>query len=98
MSPSSPHAATIEGEVKKMVANWGDEGDIDLLDFFSELTIYTSTARLIRSDVAFVAPRGHHRGRSKEDGRQLGRRRRHRPARLLLRVDHLHLDGLPDPI
>src|SRR6202522_2008722 len=41
------HAATIEGEVKKMVANWGDEGEIDLLDFFSELTIYTSTACLI---------------------------------------------------
>ena len=41
------HAATIEGEVKKMVANWGDEGEIELLDFFAELTIYTSTACLI---------------------------------------------------
>ncbi len=41
------HAATIEGEVKKMIANWGDEGEIELLDFFSELTIYTSTACLI---------------------------------------------------
>ena len=41
------HAATIEGEVKRMIADWGDEGEIDLLDFFAELTIYTSTACLI---------------------------------------------------
>ena len=41
------HAVTIEGEVKKMIADWGDEGEIDLLDFFAELTIYTSTACLI---------------------------------------------------
>jgi sterol 14-demethylase len=41
------HAATIEGEVKKMIADWGEEGEIDLLDFFAELTIYTSTACLI---------------------------------------------------
>ena len=30
-----------------MVADWGDEGEIDLLDFFAELTIYTSSACLI---------------------------------------------------
>ena len=30
-----------------MVAGWGDEGEIDLLDFFAELTIYTSSACLI---------------------------------------------------
>ena len=41
------HAATIEDEVKKIIADWGDEGEIELLDFFSELTIYTSTACLI---------------------------------------------------
>ena len=41
------HAATIEGEVNRMIADWGDEGEIDLLDFFAELTIYTSTACLI---------------------------------------------------
>jgi len=41
------HAATIESEVRKMIANWGDEGEIELLDFFAELTIYTSTACLI---------------------------------------------------
>lgn len=41
------HATTIEGEVRKMIADWGDEGEIELLDFFAELTIYTSTACLI---------------------------------------------------
>ncbi len=41
------HAATIEREVRREIENWGDEGEIDLLDFFSELTIYTSTACLI---------------------------------------------------
>jgi len=41
------HAATIEREVRRMISNWGAEGEIDLLDFFSELTIYTSTACLI---------------------------------------------------
>ena len=41
------HATTIEAQVKGMIADWGDEGEIDLLDFFAELTIYTSTACLI---------------------------------------------------
>src|SRR3954468_22453030 len=41
------HAATIEGEVNKMIADWGGEGDIQLLDFFSGLTIYASTACMI---------------------------------------------------
>ena len=41
------HAATIENEVKRMIADWGDTGEIDLLEFFAELTIYTSTACLI---------------------------------------------------
>lgn len=41
------HATTIEREVRRMIENWGTEGEIDLLDFFSELTIYTSTACLI---------------------------------------------------
>ncbi|MEV0367788.1 cytochrome P450 [Nocardia fusca] len=41
------HAATIEKEVDRMLASWGDEGEIDLLDFFAELTIYTSSACLI---------------------------------------------------
>ena len=41
------HAATIEAEIDRMVAAWGDEGEIDLLDWFAELTIYTTSACLI---------------------------------------------------
>lgn len=41
------HAVTIEREVRRMIENWGETGEIDLLDFFAELTIYTSTACLI---------------------------------------------------
>jgi sterol 14-demethylase len=45
------HAGTIEAEVRRMVAGWGvgDDlsGEVDLLDFFAELTIYTTSACLI---------------------------------------------------
>jgi sterol 14-demethylase len=41
------HAATIAHEVEQMVAAWDDEGEIDLLDWLAELTIYTSSACLI---------------------------------------------------
>ncbi|PQP26490.1 cytochrome P450 [Rhodococcus opacus] len=41
------HASTIAHEVDRMVAQWGDEGEIDLLEVFAELTIYTSSACLI---------------------------------------------------
>ena len=41
------HAQTIEAEINRMVAGWGDEGEIDLLDFFAELTIYTTSSCLI---------------------------------------------------
>ncbi|TSD95716.1 cytochrome P450 [Skermania sp. ID1734] len=41
------HAKTIAAEVDQMVASWGSAGTIDLLDFFAELTIYTSSACLI---------------------------------------------------
>jgi len=41
------HAETIAAEVRRMMARLGDEGEIDLLDFFAELTIYTSSACLI---------------------------------------------------
>ncbi len=41
------HAATIAAEVEQMVEGWGDEGEIDLLEWFAELTIYTSSACLI---------------------------------------------------
>ncbi len=41
------HAQTIQNEVDRMVAQLDDEGEIDLLDFFAELTIYTSSSCLI---------------------------------------------------
>ena len=41
------HASTIAAEVDAMVGAWGESGTIDLLDWFAELTIYTSSACLI---------------------------------------------------
>ncbi|HYQ66968.1 cytochrome P450 [Actinophytocola sp.] len=41
------HAATIAREIDRMVGGWGEAGEVDLLDFFAELTIYTSSACLI---------------------------------------------------
>jgi sterol 14-demethylase len=45
------HAATIESEINRMVGEWGDSteewSEIDLLDFFAELTIYTTSSCLI---------------------------------------------------
>ncbi|MGE5290894.1 MAG: cytochrome P450 [Micromonosporaceae bacterium] len=41
------HAQTIAAEVGRMTAAWGPAGEIDLLDWFAELTIYTSSACLI---------------------------------------------------
>jgi sterol 14-demethylase len=41
------HAQTIEAEIRRMIAGWGEEGEIDLLDFFAELTIYTTSSCLI---------------------------------------------------
>ena len=41
------HAQTIADEVDRMVVGWSGEGEIDLLDWFAELTIYTSSACLV---------------------------------------------------
>lgn len=41
------HAATITAEIERMVADWGDEGEVDLLDWTAELFIYTSSSCLI---------------------------------------------------
>ena len=41
------HAETIAHETSRMMEKLGESGEIDLLDFFSELTIYTSSACLI---------------------------------------------------
>ena len=44
------HAETIAAEVERMVEDWGEGGEIDLLDFFAELTLYTSSSCLIGKD------------------------------------------------
>ena len=41
------HAEVIAAETERMVSVLGPAGEIDLLDFFAELTIYTSSACLI---------------------------------------------------
>jgi sterol 14alpha-demethylase len=41
------HAETIAREVERAVAPWDGPGEIDLLDWFAELTIYTSSACLV---------------------------------------------------
>ena len=41
------HAEKIAAEVQRATASWADTGEIDLMDFFAELTLYTSTACLI---------------------------------------------------
>jgi sterol 14-demethylase len=41
------HAEKIAAEVERMTADWPESGEIDLLAFFAELTLYTSTACLI---------------------------------------------------
>lgn len=41
------HAETIAHEVRRMEERLGDAGEVDLLDFFAELTLYTSSACLI---------------------------------------------------
>lgn len=40
-------AEIIAEETVRILEGWGEEGEIDLLDFFAELTIYTSSACLI---------------------------------------------------
>jgi sterol 14-demethylase len=41
------HASTIEREIRLMVSGWGDSGEVDLLDLFAELKIYTTSSCLI---------------------------------------------------
>jgi sterol 14-demethylase len=41
------HAQVIADETERAIASWGESGEIDLLDFFAQLTIYTSTSCLI---------------------------------------------------
>jgi sterol 14-demethylase len=41
------HAEVIAAETERAIAGFGESGEVDLLDFFAELTIYTSSACLI---------------------------------------------------
>ncbi len=41
------HAETIAAEIERMISGWGARGTFDALDFFSELTLYTSTSALV---------------------------------------------------
>jgi sterol 14-demethylase len=41
------HAEVISAEVERMIEGWGQSGEFDVLDFFSELTLYTSSSCLI---------------------------------------------------
>ena len=41
------HAEVIAAETERAIARLGERGEIDLLDFFAELTLYTSSACLI---------------------------------------------------
>jgi len=44
------HAEVIARETERMVGRLGEQGEFDLLDFFAELTLYTSSACLIGAD------------------------------------------------
>jgi sterol 14-demethylase len=41
------HAEKIGAEVERMTQSWSESGEIDVLDFFSELTLYTASTCLI---------------------------------------------------
>jgi len=43
------HAEVIARETEHMIRGWGADGEVDLLDFFAELTLYTSSACLLGS-------------------------------------------------
>ncbi len=45
--PMRGYAQVIVQEVEQMIADWGDSGEIDLLEFMKELTIYTSSHCLL---------------------------------------------------
>jgi len=51
--PMRGYAQVIVGEVEQMIANWGDSGEIDLLEFMKELTIYTSSHCLLGDEFRY---------------------------------------------
>ncbi len=51
--PMRGYAQVIVKEVEQMIANWGETGEIDLLEFMKELTIYTSSHCLLGDEFRY---------------------------------------------
>ena len=51
--PMRGYAQVIVGEVEQMIDGWGDTGEIDLLEFMKELTIYTSSHCLLGDEFRY---------------------------------------------
>lgn len=51
--PMRGYARVIVQEVEQMIADWGDTGEIDLLGFMKELTIYTSSHCLLGDEFRY---------------------------------------------
>ena len=51
--PMRGYAQVIVQEVEQMIENWGDSGEIDLLEFMKELTIYTSSHCLLGDEFRY---------------------------------------------
>jgi sterol 14-demethylase len=51
--PMRGYAQVIVQEVEQMIADWGDSGEIDLLEFMKELTIYTSSHCLLGDEFRY---------------------------------------------
>jgi len=51
--PMRGYAQVIVQEVEQMISNWGDTGEIDLLEFMKELTIYTSSHCLLGDEFRY---------------------------------------------
>lgn len=51
--PMRGYAQVIVGEVEAMIADWGESGEIDLLEFMKQLTIYTSSHCLLGKEFRY---------------------------------------------
>lgn len=51
--PMRGYAQVIVREVEQMIEGWGDNGEIDLLEFMKELTIYTSSHCLLGDEFRY---------------------------------------------
>lgn len=51
--PMRGYARVIVQEVEQMIAEWGEHGEVDLLEFMKELTIYTSSHCLLGDEFRY---------------------------------------------